>query len=138
MTWSEIDFHPGEKKLRQFASLFFAFALIAGCWQVQLSHHRLAGYFLAGAGMLVLLVGLIRPYAMCWLYQAMMAAAFPFGWATSRLLLSLAYFTLFTPLAWFFRLRRRDRLGLRLDTESASYWKARPAPSTASQYFRPY
>ena len=138
MTWSEIDFHPGDAKLRQFAGLFCGFSLLAAGWQFQLADHRLIATILPAFGCMVLLASLARPASVLWLYQGMMAASFPFGWVTSRFLLGVVYFGLFTPLALFFRLRGRDRLSLRIDPDAVSYWKTRSASPGGERYLRPF
>jgi hypothetical protein len=138
MTWSEIDFHPDDKKLRQFAGLFFGFALLLACWQLQFEQRRPLATIVLSLGFLILAAGLARPAAVRWLYQGMMAASFPFGWLSSRLLLTIVYFGLFTPLACLFRLRGRDRLGLEIDRTAQTYWKTRPPLPPGSQYLRPF
>jgi hypothetical protein len=138
MTWSEIDFHPDARKLRVFAGLFFAVALAAATWQIYARERWLAGELVLGLGSVVLVVGLARPGAIRWLYAGMMAASFPCGWVMSHVLLGAIYFGLFTPLAWLFRMRGRDRLALRLDPGATTYWRPRPASPGGDRYLRPF
>ena len=138
MTWSEIDFHPDNRKLRVFASLFFVATLALAAWQTYGKDRPVTGTLVLGVGSVVLVVGLASPRALRWLYAGMMAASFPCGWVMSHVLLGIVYFGLFTPLAWLFRLRGRDRLGLRADPLAVSYWKAGPASPGSDRYLRPF
>lgn len=89
-------------------------------------------------GVVVAFVGLLKPSAVRPLYVGMMIASFPAGWLISHLILATVYFTLFTPLALFFRLMGRDSLRLSTSSACPTYLDARPAPGDKRSYFRPF
>jgi formate-dependent nitrite reductase membrane component NrfD len=138
MIWSEIDFHPNDRKLQVFAGLFFTATIAVAGAQFLVKERWLAGELALGLGSVVLVAGLARPGTIRWLYAGMMAASFPCGWVMSHLMLGIVYFGLFTPLSWLFRVRGRDRLHLRLDPRAATYWKVRPASPASDSYLRPF
>jgi Saxitoxin biosynthesis operon protein SxtJ len=138
MTWSEIDFHPGDRKLRLFAILFFAASTLLGTWQGLEYGRLLPCAALLIAGCTVALLGFYRPSPVRFIYLGMTIASFPLGWLVSHMLLALVYFGLFAPVALLFRLIGRDVLDLRANAVRESYLKTRPAARSGSSYFRPY
>ena len=138
MLWSDIDFHPPERKLRTFAGLFFTAATAIAGWQGWIHERWLIAGLLFLTGGLVAMGGLAKPSAVRPVYATLMAASFPMGWVMSHLLLGLVYFGLFTPLAIFFRLIGRDALRLRSEPKARSYLKTKLPPPNTRSYFRPF
>jgi Saxitoxin biosynthesis operon protein SxtJ len=138
MIWSDIDFHPTERKLRTFAGLFFAVATTVATWQAWAHQRWLTASSLFTAGAVVAAIGLLRPMSVRSLYISMTVASFPIGWMMSHLLLAIIYFGLFTPLSVIFRLIGRDALRLRPSPDISTYFKDKPAPVKSQAYFRPF
>src|SRR5262245_53239250 len=113
MTWSDIPWRPTNRVLRQFAALWLVFVGFFA-WRVG-GHggHVLAGAALAGLAVAVGVSGLLRPASVRFLFVGMTVATFPIGWAVSRLVLAVPFYTVFAPLGLLFRLLGRDALGLR-------------------------
>jgi hypothetical protein len=65
-------------------------------------------------------------------------ATYPFRWILSQVALGLVFFGLILPLAIWFRLRGRDALGLRFNSEAATYWQPRTIDSDPRQYYRQF
>ena len=84
------------------------------------------------------LLGYVFPPALRLIYIVMMAVALPIGMLISTTLLALLFFLMFTPLAVWFRLRRRDELKRRWDAESASYWSPITDQRTPASYYRQF
>jgi hypothetical protein len=53
-----------------------------------------------------------------------------------ELLLVVIYFGVFTPVALFFKLIRRDALARDFDPAASSYWTCKAQPADVQQYFR--
>lgn len=138
MTWSDIDLHPSEHKLRSFGGLFFCFASLLATWQGWAHDRWLVAGILFAAGAMLGITGLFRPSALRPLYGGMMIASFPMGWLTSHVLLATVYFTLVAPLAVLFRRVGRDALRLRPDPLCSTYFEVKPAPINKQAYFRPF
>jgi hypothetical protein len=65
-----------------------------------------------------------------------MIVAFPIGWTVSRVALGLVFYAVITPVAFLFRVMRRDELRLRRTEGRASFWKPKPGPESVREYFR--
>lgn len=135
-----INFHPEPRTLRQFAAAWLV--LIGG-----LSSWRFFSHGAVTAGIATLLLGitvgglgLASPRLIRVIYVGAMVVAFPIGWVVSHVLLSVLYFVLFTPIAFFMRILGRDRLRLRRPHENAyeTYWTARSETNDMTRYLRQF
>jgi hypothetical protein len=71
---------------------------------------------------------LIRPRIFRMPYRLAMAGSHRIGQGTGRVLLTLFFLLLLTPLGWLLRLMGKDLLGLRRRKDAATYWvTSRPA-----------
>lgn len=71
-------------------------------------------------------------------YKAWMKFAHALGWVNTRIILSLVYFIIFTPMALFFRVIGKDPMERRLETVS-SYWiKREPTEFRREDYRRQF
>ncbi len=68
-----------------------------------------------------LLPSLTYPKALKWLYQFWMLIGLVLGWIQTRIILSVIYFGLVTPIAYFMRLRGKDILNMKLDKAATTY-----------------
>jgi hypothetical protein len=134
MHWSEVTARPSARTLRQFAVLFLiVFAVMAGLrvWRGDTGATTTA---LAVAGMVVGVLGLVRPEAIRYLYTGWMIAAFPIGWTVSRIIVTALFFLVFTPFALAFRFFGRDALRLRRDTRK-TYWMTTGGAEPPERYY---
>ena len=110
----------GDRDLRKFGllvgSVFAVFGVI-----VLLRHKAHYPFFLWPGGALVLL-GVIVPRALKYVYLAWMSVAFVLGFVISHLILVLFFFLVITPIGLLARLFGKDFLSLKLDRQAASYW----------------
>ena len=112
-----------------------AFAL-GGLWLQHLKHHPLAGAIVAGTGVALFLVGAAAPAVLLALRGAWMKGAGAIGWVNSRIILSLFFFLLVTPIALIRRIRGRQALRWRPGT--GSNWHAREQKYDPKHYDHPY
>ena len=139
MQWSDITKAPPRKTLRQFAGLFLVFfvalgvsrAFRAGAWSA-------FDVILAAAGMVIGLLGLIRPGAIRWIFTGWMIAVFPIGWTVSNLMLALLFYGLFTPVAAVFKIIKRDALRRKRPGRTDTFWTAKPQPTDSRDYLRQF
>src|SRR5262245_19424406 len=103
MHWSDINFAPPQRVLRQFAGLWLIFFGLLACWQGFLEDNLSLALAFAAAAALVGALGLVRPQAVRPIFVGWMVLAFPIGWTISHLLLALLFYGLFTPLGLLFR-----------------------------------
>lgn len=129
MNWSDIDFRPSPRKLRQFAAIGFLVLAIAGAWRGSLP--------LAGIGVAVGAIGMLLPTLIWPLYVALTVITFPIGWVVSRLLLAIVFFGVFTPVSLLFKLLGRDALRRRRAVDG-SYWVDKNQPADPARYLRQF
>lgn len=96
---------------------------------------RLAGPVLLGAGALLVLLGFAAPRLLRPVHRAWMGLAFVLGWFTSRLVLTLLFGLVLTPLAL---LRRRFGGRALGDTPAVGSGWIKRAPETKSDYTKMY
>lgn len=134
MQWSEVTARPSPRTLRQFAALFLiVFAVVAGL-RVWRGDTGTATIVIAVIGVVIGLLGLVRPDAIRYVYTGWMIAAFPIGWTISRVIVTLLFYVVFTPFALVFRLIGRDALRRRQHTRT-TYWMETNAAEPPESYY---
>ena len=78
-----------------------------------------------GAGVLLILFGLILPNILKPLNKIWMILAVILGWFMSRLILFILFYIVITPIGFFLRIAGKDFLNLRTDKNSDSFWENR-------------
>jgi len=91
---------------------------------------------LAGGGGLLLLAGTLFPARLRTAYLAWMALALALGWVMSRVMLTIVFIVVLTPLALLARLSGKRFLAMERDPSASSYWVRRPG--TQGRYDRMY
>ena len=135
MQWSDIQFKPSDKTLRQFAGLcLIVFGLMAVV-ELEFRHRPTFALVYGAAAVILGPLGLIAPRAVRPVWVAWMVVAFPIGWVVSTVFLAILFYGVFTPIGLAFRLSGRDALALKRASRQ-SYWSLRPEPRDARQYFR--
>ena len=77
---------------------------------------------IAAVGGLLVLAGLIRPVWLKYVYRGWMKFAFAAGWFNTRLILSLMFYLVMTPVAALLRLFGKQPLVLGRDRQAPTYW----------------
>ena len=131
-------FAPSDRVLRQFAAMWIIFfALIAARREFHHHQHN-AALVLAVLAFTLGPLGLIWPRIIKPIFVGWMALAYPIGWLVSRVILGILFYGLFTPVAWIFRLKGRDSLGLKPQPGAETYWHAKPQAANDAQYLRQF
>ncbi len=138
MQWSDVNFDPTTKTLRQFAVLATLFLVAIAGWQGFAHGRAMLGLALSAAGVAVGVSGALRPTSVRWLFVGMTVATFPIGWLMSWVLFGALYYLVFTPIALFFRLVGRDALERRYNSTVDSYWSKKPPVDDVRRYFRQF
>ena len=113
------------KELRKFAYLVGSvFILIGGAgffkhWDV------LVVAALWGAGLILLLGGLLNPRSLERLYAVWMGIAFALGWVVSRAILILLFYLVITPIGMLARLFGKKFIDITFPQAVESYWISR-------------
>ena len=77
--------------------------------------------YLIGIGVVILMFGLLLPKLLLYPYKAWMLIGLVLGFINTRILLSVIFFFLFTPIGLLRRLLGKDSMNRRLETNSVSY-----------------
>jgi hypothetical protein len=78
-------------------------------------------YFL-WAGVALIVLGAVIPRALKYVYIGWMSLAFVLGFIMARVILTLFFFLVMTPIGLAARLMGKDFLSLKLNPSAASYW----------------
>jgi hypothetical protein len=138
MQWSDVTRRQTSKTLRQFGILCLVIFGGWAVWRFSAGQRGLATSLLAGASVLLGVLGLLKPNALQPIFTAWMTLAFPLGWLISRVLLAILYYGVFTPIGVVFRLRNRDVLRIRHQSSAGSYWTPKASRNDVSDYLRQF
>jgi hypothetical protein len=138
MKWADLPLHPTPRMLRQFAVAWLLFLLAVAAHQYLVRHHPTAAFVLGAAALFFGAPALVRPAWIRWPFVAATLLTFPIGWAVSQVVLGFMFYVVLTPIAWYFRARRRDPLSRRPPADTASCWVPKETPPEPERYLRQY
>ncbi len=135
----EINRNPTERQVRQFATCWLSgFCFVLAGASVYFYASWTAAIGLAGCGVTAVLLGVVRPSWMRFVFLGWMWAAFPIGWAIAHMLVAVVYFLVITPIGLVMRVFGHDPLVREFDPQSESYWIVRRQESDPASYFRQF
>lgn len=143
MPFVKLNWEPNKKEIRQFGAIFMGGFLLIGLakyfWPFSwlISQDKTLGLWLMAIGVAVGGIGLTGSRLALPLYWAWLAIAFVLGNIMSRVIVSLIYFLLFTPMRLLGNLIGRDRLQLK-KPNTDSYWHDISLPKDVKQYERQF
>jgi len=127
MNWADVDLHPDRTKLRQFAALLSAIALLFAVFSNPI-WAAVAAYAL---------LSVIVPRAAYPAYIVLTVITFPIGWVVSRAMFAIVFYVVMTPIALVQRVLRRDALRIRR-RETTSYWEKAEGDRDPASYLRQF
>lgn len=125
----EIKKIPMDRKaLRNFGLLMACVLLLVGGWLWWKS--AASGPWVLGAAALLAVIGFVIPAALKPFYKGWMILAVIMGWVMTRVVLTLVYYLVLTPIAFLGRVFGEQFLQLKLkrSEETTSYWIRRSGP----------
>src|SRR5262245_61693204 len=138
MRWSDIQFRPTSRTLRQFAGLWLACFSGLATWEWLVRGHTNWGMLMAILALTIGPLGLVWPQRVRPVYVAWMVLAFPIGWTISQLILAVMYYGLFTPIGLIFRLIGRDSLQCAHRPVLETYWATKVSPPDPRRYLKQF
>lgn len=138
MNWTDIDLHPGNRVLRQFALAWLVVVGALGVNQWLFRGNTRLGIVLLAVAVVVGTAGLLRPQAVRWIFVVSSIAAFPVGWAVSQVMLLILFVIVISPVALLFKITGRDRLGRKRMPERQTYWNSKTPTADVRRYLRQY
>ena len=113
------------KELRKFAYLVGSVLVIVGGAGLFKHWHVLVVAALWGAGLMLLLGGLLTPRLLEGVYTVWMGIAFGLGWVVSRAILVLLFYLVITPIGMLARLFGKKFIDITFPQAGESYWISR-------------
>jgi len=110
------------KSLRKFIGVISSALVIIGLLVFFWGRVPERAYWLAGIAIIILIVGLPFPQLVKPLHTLWMGLALFIGYFMSRLLLSLLFFIVISPISLMMRLFGKDFLKQKIDKNKTSYW----------------
>lgn len=134
-----LQLQPTDKQLRDFGAIGLVMLIVIGAalWQFGAVSTGVFAIF-CGAGAAVFGASRVRPGLVKPVYQGLMLAAFPIGWAVSHVAMAIFFFGLITPAGLLMRLFGRDALGRAYDPKAATYWRPYTKKRTTEDYFHQF
>ena len=114
---------PAKKELRSFSFTVGLISLFFLAWAIYRSNVIFSVIFVLI--LFSLLLGLIWSAWQILCYRLWMSAVFMSGAVMSRLILTLIFYLIFTPLALILKILKQQPLDLKWDKTKASYWLPR-------------
>ena len=114
-----------KKILRKFGVMVGGIFLLIGFWIYYPSQNPLGIIFLV-VGAFLFLSGLLVPRTLSKIYKVWMGLAFTLGWLMSRILLTILFYFVITPIGLLAKLVGKDFLDINYKLKRESYWIIRP------------
>jgi hypothetical protein len=139
MSWISDEYQKLDRSpraLKRFGLMVGSVILILGCFF--LWRQRWAGWPLISIGTVLVLAGGLAPLLLKWVYGPWMIGALMLGWVVTRVLLTLVFFLVVTPVGLLQRLFGKRVIEVEWKADAASYWQRRadrPVPADYEKQF---
>jgi len=135
----EFNRDPTPRQVRHFALFWFSgFCCMLAAIVYYRYDARLVAVALLACAAASVVIGCVRPAWMRGVLLGWSAAAYPFGWLVSHVLMAAVYYLLIAPIGVAMRLFGRDPLSRRFDRDAKTYLTTRSATTDPVRYFRQY
>lgn len=115
-----------KKELRNFGLIVGGIFCVIGVWPI-IRHGEGLRVWALVAGSLLVLLGLVAPITLGFLFKVWMKVGHVMGWINTRIILGILYFGLITPMGVIMRLFGWDAMRRALSPDAESYRVVRPA-----------
>ncbi len=114
----------GIRELREFGVVMGAILIVFA--DVAMLRGKAFGPYVLGIGLVFALLGLMAPAILKPLQKAWMGLGIVLGFFASRIILSIIFFGVITPIGLLMKLSGKDILDEHIEKSKASYWHQRP------------
>ena len=143
MPFVKLNWKPSRKDLRSFGAIFMVGFVLIGLvkylWPFErfINKNETVGIWLIGIGIVIGAIGLSGSRFAIPLYWAWLGIAYVMGNIMSRVIMTLIYLLVFTPMRLIGNLVGRDKLQLK-KPKADSYWLDIKFPTTKEEYERQF
>ena len=109
-----------------FVILFLGFVLL---WR-----HRGTAWPLISIGTVLVLTAGFVPLRLKWIHALWMIVSLALGWIVTRVILTIVFFSVLTPIGLLQRLFGKRAIGVAFRADAASYWERRASPPMSEDY----
>ena len=135
MSWINDEYQKLDRSpraLRRFGFVVGLATLLLGC--VFVWRHRGAGWPLVSIGAVLALSARLAPLTLKWIHGPWMIAALALGWIVTRILLTIVFFLVVTPIGLLQRLFGKRAIEVAFRADAATYWQSRTARPISEDY----
>jgi len=135
MSWIKNEYQgldQSRRALRRFAITVGSVILLLGA--VLLWRNRGVSWLLISIGAGLFLAAGLAPSSLKWVHGPWMIASLALGWIVTRILLTIAFFFVITPIGLLQRLWGKSAIEVAFTPNSASYWQRRTASPVPGDY----
>jgi len=135
MSWINDEYQKLDRSpraLRRFGVTVGAVLLVLG--GIMLWRQRVAGWPFLSIGVVMLLAAAVAPGILRSVYRPWMCLALALGWLMTRLLLTVLFFLVVTPIGLIQRLCGKRALEFRRKGDETTYWHPRTTHPAAGDY----
>jgi carbamoyltransferase len=126
------QFDSSPAAVRRFACVVGgALVVVAG---LLIYRHRAAGWPTACAAVLLLVLGLVAPNTLTYVHRAWMLLSLALGWVMTRIILTLVFVFVVTPIGLLQRAFGTPALDLAFKANEETYWKQRAGGGEITDY----
>jgi len=112
------------EELRKFGLTIGGLLTVIGIIMIVL--HAKNKFIFSGLGFLFIFLGLTLPKALKWIYKLWMGFSVVLGFFSTRIILSLLFYFVLTPINFLHKFTGKKFLDLKIDKSAATYWHKRP------------
>ena len=113
---------PTRKQFRNFGLMFGVVLTGIGLYQLYNDTAETARYVLCMLGGVFFLTGLATPMVLKPIYTVWMKIAFALGWVNTRIIITLIFFLVVTPIGLIMRILKSDLLAEKINKNTVTYW----------------
>ena len=124
------------KDLRKFGLTIGIVLLIIA--SILIFKNKPSSFYFLTFGFVFILTGLLVPKALRYLNRSWMTLAIILGWVMTRVILSLLFYFVITPISLIAKISGKQFLNLKIDRTRVSYWEKRNGQSTPADYERQF
>ncbi len=135
MSWINDEYQKLDRSprgLRRFGLTVGPVILALGCFF--LWRHRGAGWPLISIGTVLIVAAGLAPSLLKWVHAPWMMGSFVLGWIVTRVLLTIVFFLVVTPIGLLQRLFGKRIIEVAFRPNTASYWQARTTRPMVEDY----
>jgi hypothetical protein len=135
MSWIKNEYQRLDRSpraLRRFGVTVGLVILLLGA--ILLWRDRGASWLLISIGALLLVAAGSAPSSLKWVHGPWMIASLALGWIVTRILLTIVFFLVITPIGLLQRLFGKSAIEVAFTANSASYWQRRTASPVQQDY----